>query len=75
MHNQGSGLGRIGSYMVYGIFVIVILIPWGVKGLSRGHVNLNGLALDFAEAIGEAVTQRDLNFGDPAREEYRAPGG
>lgn len=53
--------------IVGGLVIVMIAIPALVKSLSRDNVNLNGLTLDVAETILEAVTQRDWNFGDPDR--------
>jgi hypothetical protein len=47
----------------------MIAIPAIVKSLSRDNINLNGLTLDVAETILEAVTQRDWNFGDERRQD------
>lgn len=64
MHpSQNSFFGQI----LMGLVVVMIVIPALVKSLSRDNVNLNGLSLDVAETILEAVTQRDWNFGDPER--------
>jgi len=61
--SQNSFFGQI----LMGLVVVMIVIPALVKSLSRDNVNLNGLSLDVAETILEAVTQRDWNFGDPER--------
>ena len=53
--------------IVGGLVIVMIFIPAIVKSLSRDNINLNGLTLDVAETILEAVTQRDWNFGDPKR--------
>jgi hypothetical protein len=53
--------------IVGGLVIVMIFIPAIVKSLSRDNINLNGLTLDVAETILEAVTQRDWNFGDPTR--------
>jgi hypothetical protein len=64
MHGtQNNFFGQV----IAGLAVVMILIPGITKALGRDHVNLNGLVLDFAEVVLEAVTQRDWNFGDPAR--------
>lgn len=53
--------------IIGGLVIVMIAIPALVKSLSRDNVNLNGLTLDVAETILEAVTQRDWNFGDESR--------
>lgn len=63
--SQNSFFGQI----LTGLVVVMIMIPAIVKSLSRDNINLNGLTLDVAETILEAVTQRDWNFGDPARKD------
>lgn len=55
--------------IVGGLVIVMIAIPAIVKSLSRDNINLNGLTLDVAETILEAVTQRDWNFGDPSRQD------
>lgn len=62
---QNSFFGQI----LAGLVVVMIFIPAIVKSLSRDNINLNGLTLDVAETILEAVTQRDWNFGDPSRKD------
>jgi len=53
--------------IVGGLVLVMIFIPTIVKSLSRDNVDLNGVTLDFAETVLETLTQRDWNFGDPAR--------
>ena len=53
--------------LIAGLAIVMLLIPGITKSLGRDHINLNGLVLDFAEVVLEAVTQRDWNFGDPER--------
>lgn len=53
--------------IIGGLVIVMIFIPAIVKSLSRDNINLNGLTLDVAETILEAVTQRDWNFGDETR--------
>jgi hypothetical protein len=55
--------------IVGGLVIVMIAIPAIVKSLSRDNINLNGLTLDVAETILEAVTQRDWNFGDETRQD------
>ena len=55
------------TQLVIGITLCVLVLPAMTKALSRGHLDLNGLALDVAETTLEAITQRDWNFGDAAR--------
>ena len=62
----GTQNGFFGQ-IVGGLVIVMIAIPAVVKSLSRDNINLNGLTLDVAETILEAVTQRDWNFGDPSR--------
>jgi hypothetical protein len=62
----GTQNGFFGQ-IVGGLVIVMIAIPAIVKSLSRDNINLNGLTLDVAETILEAVTQRDWNFGDPSR--------
>lgn len=45
--------------------VVVVVIPWGLKSLSNGNINLNGLLLDFAETVTEIITRNDANFSQP----------
>lgn len=60
---QNNFIGQL----LTGLVVVMLLIPATVKSLSRGNINLNGLVLDLSETVLETVTQRDWNFGDPAR--------
>jgi len=55
--------------IIGGLVIVMIAIPAIVKSLSRDNINLNGLTLDVAETILEAVTQRDWNFGDESRQD------
>jgi hypothetical protein len=55
--------------IVGGLVIVMIAIPAIVKSLSRDNINLNGITLDVAETILEAVTQRDWNFGDETRQD------
>ena len=55
------------TQLVIGITLCVLVLPATTKALSRGHLDLNGLALDVAETTLEAITQRDWNFGDADR--------
>lgn len=55
------------TQLVIGITLCVLVLPAVTKSLSRGHLDLNGLALDVAETTLEAITQRDWNFGDADR--------
>lgn len=48
--------------LIAGACVVAVCIPWLLTSLSRGHINLNGLALDFAETITEIVTRQETNF-------------
>lgn len=59
--------GGLFAQLVTGIAVVVIVLPVVTKGLTRGHIDLNGIVLDLAETSLEAITQRDWNFGDPKR--------
>ncbi|NET37652.1 MAG: hypothetical protein F6K19_37475 [Cyanothece sp. SIO1E1] len=64
--------------VLLGVAACVVLLPFCVKALKNGNLNLNGLALDFAEAVLEPITRRDINFGDPARVDqagYQVPPG
>lgn len=63
---SGSGLF---AQLITGIAVVVIVLPVITKGLTRGHIDLNGIVLDLAETSLEAITQRDWNFGDPSRQD------
>lgn len=64
----GTQSGFFGQ-IVGGLVIVMIAIPALVKSLSRDNVDLNGVSLDIAETVLEAVTQRDWNFGDPARKD------
>jgi hypothetical protein len=66
MFEVKSGNGLF-SQLIAGIAVVVIVLPVVTKGLTRGHINLNGIVLDLAETALEAITQRDWNFGDVER--------
>lgn len=55
------------TQLIIGITLCVLVLPAVTKALSRGHLDLNGLALDVAETTLEAITQRDWNFGDADR--------
>lgn len=57
------------TQLVIGITLCVLVLPAITKALSRGHLDLNGVALDVAETTLEAITQRDWNFGDPKRQD------
>lgn len=63
--SQNSFFGQI----LAGLVVVMIFIPALVKSLSRDNVDLNGVSLDIAETVLEAVTQRDWNFGDESRKD------
>lgn len=49
-----------------GICVAAVVIPWALKSLSNGHINLNGLVVDGAETIVEIITRHDASFSKPA---------
>ena len=66
MFEVKSGNGLF-SQLITGIAVVVVVLPVITKGLTRGHINLNGIVLDLAETSLEAITQRDWNFGDAER--------
>jgi len=60
--------------IIVGTAVVILIVPWGIKSMSRRHVDLNGIALDFAETVMETVTRKDINFGDMDRRDYPNPG-
>ncbi|MBE9160670.1 hypothetical protein IQ265_28175 [Nodosilinea sp. LEGE 06152] len=62
----GTQNGFFGQ-IIGGLVIVMIAIPALVKSLSRDNVDLNGVSLDIAETVLEAVTQRDWNFGDASR--------
>ena len=66
MFEVKSGNGLF-SQLIMGIAIVVVVLPVITKGLTRGHIDLNGIVLDLAETSLEAITQRDWNFGDEKR--------
>lgn len=53
------------------ICVVAVVIPWFMRSLADGSVNLNGLALNFVSTVQEIITREPADWKPPTPEQNK----
>lgn len=51
--------------LIGAICVVAVFIPWGLRSLNDGSVNVNKLIINFAATIQEIITRSPANWDSP----------
>lgn len=53
------------SKLIAAVCVVAVVVPWFMRSLADGSINLNGLALNFVSTIQEIITREPADWNPP----------
>ena len=55
------------------IAILVVAMPWALKSIADGSININGLVLNLFETVQEIITRQPANWDNPAPPAQQPP--